>query len=288
MDTAFARIVTCDPATRKIEGTLKDGSVIQIIVWELPGVFVWPKLAETWGVTRTRGVWRLGNRIEDAEGHSIQDLQPGEAKIDADEVFDGQGRRFLTEAVGLFVGQMVSSAVSAPNDRWLPCNGDGVTDKHPLLRAKLIADGNPHGSDDSGNPRVPDTQGRAVAGAGTGPGLTERLPGDKWGVEAVGLTAAQSGLREHDHGGFSELMTVNKTHNHATAGNGQTIGSGTGYPNAVNLTVGGGAFGSTTAPLNDATIDHRHPIPLQTEADATETHDNTPPSVAVRWFVFAG
>jgi len=94
MTTAVATIITCDPTTRKLEGVIKDGVPIPIIVWEIPGVFVWPKIGEQWTVTRSIGVWKLGQRIEPLEGHSIQDIEPGEGKIAADALYDSQGRRF--------------------------------------------------------------------------------------------------------------------------------------------------------------------------------------------------
>lgn len=90
------QIVTVDPASRRLEGMLKDGAVVQIATWEVGPAFVWPKLDEHWTIRRENAYWYLGARIEKlGDDHSVQDMQPGHAKIGADVVVDSTGRTFI-------------------------------------------------------------------------------------------------------------------------------------------------------------------------------------------------
>lgn len=94
------RITVVVPTTRSIQGVLRDGATISVTVWEVPGAFVWPKVNEQWSVNRVSGMWLLGERIEAVdEENSIEDLGPGEGKIDADTVKDRAGRAFISSDV---------------------------------------------------------------------------------------------------------------------------------------------------------------------------------------------
>lgn len=77
------RIMTVDPATRRVEATLKDGAMIQIRVFDVPTIFRWPKPEELWTVRRDSGLWVLDARIEhEQDGLGlIEDMEPGQTKI---------------------------------------------------------------------------------------------------------------------------------------------------------------------------------------------------------------
>jgi hypothetical protein len=82
-DKQIVRILTVDPTKRRVEGALKDGTMIQIKVWEVPTVFRWPKTEEMWTVRRDHGFWSLDARLEnnhDGLGR-IEDIAEGETKI---------------------------------------------------------------------------------------------------------------------------------------------------------------------------------------------------------------
>lgn len=87
------------------------------------------------------------------------------------------------------VGEVGWSAAGVPwgavaaNGVALPAVGDGGW--WDTLRAHLLAAGSPHGTDGSGNPRVPDLMGRVAMGAGSGPGLTARALGQQVGAEPM-------------------------------------------------------------------------------------------------------
>lgn len=92
------QIVTCDPATRRIEGRLKDGVIIQIAVWEIPSGFRWPKTDEFWTVIQRNHFWHLGQPMEIGENEKpIEDLQPGDTKIgggsETEIIIDGTLKR---------------------------------------------------------------------------------------------------------------------------------------------------------------------------------------------------
>lgn len=121
-------------------------------------------------------------------------------------------------------GVVLDYALSTPpSAKWLMCYGqplvagDAVTAR---LRAKLIADGFPHGQDAGGNPRVPDVRGRATAGkddmGGTAAGrltaaggVNGAQLGATGGVQVHTLTVAQ--MPGHNHG------VSDPGHNHAVS-----------------------------------------------------------------------
>lgn len=77
-------IVTCDPPTRRLEGRLKDGAVIQIAGWSASPFFRWPNEGETWNVVYENGLPTLDGYVEPADSLvPSSSLSPGEARIDA-------------------------------------------------------------------------------------------------------------------------------------------------------------------------------------------------------------
>ncbi len=106
-------ITTVDPNTRRIEGVLKDGGIVQIAVWDTPALFAWPKPDEHWTVTRQGQYWRLGNRVESTdEDISVSDLDLTQAKLDATRVFLRDGSEVAT--TNLYAARVESSGQSIP------------------------------------------------------------------------------------------------------------------------------------------------------------------------------
>lgn len=96
-----------------------------------------------------------------------------------------------------------------PSTGWLMCYGQALTTAMPLaasLRAKLIAAGNPHGVDGSGNPLVPDGRGRVFAGkdnmGGTAAGRLAGTPASTLGgvMGSQTKTIAIANMPSHGHG----------------------------------------------------------------------------------------
>jgi hypothetical protein len=78
------KILTVDPKQRIIQGILKDTTSVEIAVFDTPGFFIWPKVGENWTIHQYNGIWMLNHRLGGADDYQIDDLEPGEAKIDAD------------------------------------------------------------------------------------------------------------------------------------------------------------------------------------------------------------
>lgn len=103
------QIVTVDPPTRRIEGHIKDGSMIQVAVWEIPAAFRWPIEGEVWTIYKDTGIWMLGARVQDGmvntdddgirtketEANPVENLSPGDMKLDGSIVTDVNGLTFV-------------------------------------------------------------------------------------------------------------------------------------------------------------------------------------------------
>lgn len=151
-------------------------------------------------------------------------------------------------------GDLKMGAYTTPEPGWLACDGSAVSRIGYSELFKKI--GTSYGvGDGSTTFNLPDAKGRAPIGAGTGAGLTARALGQTPGVEAVLLTAAQSGLREH-------------THNYQVP---VPIAQGA-SPNAINA---GSLGAATTTGVNGGLAN----------ASATSTHENMQPSFVVNFFI---
>lgn len=174
---------------------------------------------------------------------------------------------------GAFVGQIAMSALATPADGWLVCDGAGVVAAdHPDLRAKLIADGSPHGTDGSGNPRVPNlNRGAFAMGAGGSHAL-----GATGGEETHLLTAAEAAQKA--------VSTGNDTpdHTHASDFPGS---SGANNGAGVAITVYTPSVGGTTHATGGASARHTHPV---AGSDAATAHNNNPLFTAVTFVIYAG
>ena len=89
-----ARIITVDPATRRIEGHLKDGAMVQIAAQAVSTVFRWPLEGEVWIIRKDDGFWILDKRIENPEDGlgDISELNAGDTKITGNTVIAGSAK----------------------------------------------------------------------------------------------------------------------------------------------------------------------------------------------------
>lgn len=145
-----------------------------------------------------------------------------------------------------------------PSPMWLMCFGQSLPPGNAAtarLRAKLIADGFPHGQSGS-DPRVPDLCDRATAGWGSmggtpagrltvaGSGIDGSVFGAAGGVQSVTLTTEQIPAHKHTLTDPGHTHTV-AAPSGATAANG-ALASDTG-PGTTNRTSSNATTGITMA-----------------------------------------
>jgi microcystin-dependent protein len=194
--------------------------------------------------------------------------------------WDGSGFVAVDPVVGGVVdsgqrwrpGDLKFSARKTAEPGWLLADNSAVTLTYPALRAALIADGSPWGSDGSGNPRLPPMSGRVPMGAGTATGATgatAHAVGDVVGEEKHVLTGAESGVNgsgrvsdvdPHVHDITFDLSAVNY---------GNTGGASITLPSAGSR---------NTSPAGG----HFHTL---TNRSADTAHNNLPPSTVGSWFI---
>jgi microcystin-dependent protein len=153
-------------------------------------------------------------------------------------------------------GDLKMSFGIAPSFGWLLCDGSQVPQvSYPGLYALI---GTTFGVGAAGMFVLPDLRGRVVVGAGPGPGLTVRNPGDQGGAETVTLTDLQSGLPSHSHPPLSRNFFFDFT----PAASGVTLPPGT----------------------NDAAADAT--TGLAGGTPAAQSHENMPPwACPGYWFI---
>lgn len=113
-------IMTVDPTTRRLEGAMKDGSMIQIAVREVPAAFVWPQVGETWLVRKDSGIWMLDCRQQysaDATSLDITTMSPGEMILDSNTVVIRNGTALATHSD---LAPLVTQASLSPTVTALP------------------------------------------------------------------------------------------------------------------------------------------------------------------------
>jgi microcystin-dependent protein len=118
---------------------------------------------------------------------------------------------FVTAAIvagvpsGIPAGVVAQWAGGAAPTGWLLCDGSAVS--RTTYATLFGAIGTTFGTGDGSTTfNLPDSRGRAVIGAGTGSGLTNRVKGTNGGAETVALTT--SNLPSHDHGGGTSGATA--------------------------------------------------------------------------------
>ena len=155
---------------------------------------------------------------------------------------------------------------------WLLCDGSllGPETLCQGLRNALVADGFPHGQDGSGNPRIPDSRGRIVAGkdnmGGTSAGrLTSAASGVDGatlgavgGAEAHTLTTPQ--MPQHNHG----VTDPGHVHSGSTIYNGSSPGGG--------AQVTGSAYANTGNSKTNIAIQ---------DTGSGQAHNNTQPTLVL-------
>lgn len=125
----------------------------------------------------------------------------------------------------VFLGTIMATAISYTPRGWAPCNGQLMSISQNTALFSLL--GTVYGGDGVTTFGLPDLRGRMPIGAGNGPGLTPRAPGQKSGAESFVGQGAASGavtigvanLPSHTHA-VSGAMTATTTLKAGTAGGG--------------------------------------------------------------------
>lgn len=113
----------------------------------------------------------------------------------------GSATRFPDIPLGAMMPYTMPADPTDP--RWLVADGRVVNQAdYPDYYAGVGSTYNT-GGEPAGTFRIPDTRGRALAGAGQGDGLTNRVLGTRFGAEAHTLTVAE--LAAHSHTGSTDL-----------------------------------------------------------------------------------
>lgn len=176
-----------------------------------------------------------------------------------------------------YIGEIRMFGFPNPMPRWLACDATVKEQAaYPELFAKIGTTWNTGGETPT-QFRLPPFAGRALVGAGAGAGLTARVVATRWGVEAVVLTAAQSGTN-----GNGQTGGENTDHVHYLSSNPLSdVGTHWAYASAGGVASiciqNPGTGGRNTG--------HIHTLGARA-ADAS--HDNTQPSIAVPVHIYAG
>lgn len=311
------QIVTVDTSQRRVEGSMKDGSMLQIAIWDVSSAFRWPVEGEIWTVYKDTGIWMLGTRVQDGvvstdddgvrtkepEPAPIEGLNPGDMKLDSSRVVDNQGRAFLVDATSQSApGDLKMTASTRIPSGWLECDGSEVD---RVTEADLFAAiGTSWGvGDGSTTFNLPDFQGRGPVGAGTGAGRSARSVGQTGGEEAHTLLTAEA--PSHAHGGATGSgatgtgvtgnMSVNANHGHSSP-DGLPFGT-TSFGLGFQWTTFAGPPNysfitnevSTTTNVN---LDHTHTVPPLSIPSLTiassggnGAHNNMAPFGVVTWLI---
>ena len=121
---------------------------------------------------------------------------------------------------------------------WLLCDGRAVS--RTTFAALFAKVGTAHGEGDGSTTfNLPDARGRALVGAGTGPGLTARALGAKMGEESHVIAVGE--MPSHDHGGKTAAGSTNPSQTGSTS----TVYTNTGAADrALGTNIAGGHFHS--------------------------------------------
>jgi len=164
------------------------------------------------------------------------------------------------------IGLIAPFATSTVPTDWLECNGAAVSrTTYAVLFASIgVSFG---GGDGSTTFNLPDLQGRAPIGSGTGSALTARTVGQKLGAETHTLTESQ--MPSHRH--FYALAEIDDGNGSGLTSGGQQRGlysdAGTRQTNSVEDTGTNGLFSTATG--------------------GGASHPTMPPSLVVKYYIRA-
>ncbi len=87
----LVKVITCDPATSRIEVVGKDAAVIQVGVGVVPPFFRWPVQGEFWTIVRENAEWSMESRVPTPDDKQLNTLAPGEAMVQAEKIWTPSG-----------------------------------------------------------------------------------------------------------------------------------------------------------------------------------------------------
>jgi microcystin-dependent protein len=191
----------------------------------------------------------------------------------------------IIQAQTFIIGEIRMFAGAAPA-KWLQVLGQILnrTD-YPELAAALDTTWN-IGGETAAQFRLPPAPGRAIVGAGQNPesGITNRPVATRWGVEAVLLSGAQSGVNGNGVSGADA-----PDHQHAYPSNPLTDYSGAGNSLwAIPGTTGapaGNIYKMASNYVGGRTATHTHNLVAR---GADQSHENQQPSIAMPLYIYAG
>lgn len=90
------KISTVDPSQGIIEVITTDGAARRLASFDSAPFFRWPKAGEEWTIYEENGHWLLGDRFPlTDDAITDKELQPGDALVNADIIYDGRGARLV-------------------------------------------------------------------------------------------------------------------------------------------------------------------------------------------------
>jgi microcystin-dependent protein len=150
---------------------------------------------------------------------------------------------------------------------WMDCGGQLLSIAEYEVLYVLL--GTTYGGDGVQTFALPDLRGRAPIHQGQGPGLTNRVLGERAGTETVTLTNAQ--VPAHTHAIYATTAAATST----TPG-----------PGLLPAAVSGDTFYVNTIAGNNAAAMSAQ---ATTTAGGSQPHENTMPTLTARWCIaFAG
>ena len=171
---------------------------------------------------------------------------------------------------------------------WLLCDGAAVS--RTTYAALFAAIGTTWGSGDwSTTFNVPDLQGRAAIGVGSGSGLTTRALADKVGAETHQLTEAELAAHQHAAGGDHDHGGSTDNEGAHTHGVGTELANCEGYSQSAP-TLAQASDGGSGSMTSGGGTDHAHSIPgsgdhQHAAAGSDTAHNNMQPSLAVNFII---
>lgn len=169
-----------------------------------------------------------------------------------------------------FIGEVRAFTYSFIPQGWLACSGQSVSVQQYQALYSVI--GSLYGS--NSNPQVfnlPNLNGQAVIGAGTGPGLTPRTIGHTFGAESVALTGA-SQLPAHTHTLTMETLPPTSVPNNTTAA---PVANSSWLSRAVQLNPSD-VIESFTQPSAGVVNTNLHPVTIGSTGNSV-AHENRQP-----------